>query len=220
MRFLRAVSRVLIRPLKILRTSTHQTSDRVNSYYKKCRRRPRHPEDRFLWSRVPNKLDRFVRCAFRANSRPENPRETPPMSSGIHELRCPVLCRAVGKETDEGRGRGGGAVESMTIERTTGEDGEREMRKRRRYGKVGENKRQDEPRARKSTRIRVRAGPWLALALPEVRGLEKNLISNERAGAYRRSSPYLRARARLGGRREKLRSWSRLFYPRCVPLHF
>lgn len=46
--------------------------------------------------------------------------------------------------------------------------------------RVGANKRQDEPRARKSTRIRVRAALG-SPALPEVRGLEKNLISDERA---------------------------------------
>lgn len=57
--------------------------------------------------------------------------------------------------------------------------------------RVGANKRQDEPRARKSTRIRVRAPG--SLTLPEVRGLEKNLILDERA----QSLPLARARARL-----------------------
>lgn len=48
--------------------------------------------------------------------------------------------------------------------------------------RVGENKRQDEPRATKSTRIRVGAPMLFLLALPEVLGgLEKNLILDERA---------------------------------------
>lgn len=47
---------------------------------------------------------------------------------------------------------------------------------------VGENKRQDEPRARKSSRIRAEAavGASAAGSLPEVQGPEKNLISDER----------------------------------------
>lgn len=61
--------------------------------------------------------------------------------------------------------------------------------------RVGANKRQDEPRARKSTRIRVRAPG--SLTLPEVRGLEKNLILDERA----QSLPLARARALAQGLR-------------------